>query len=59
MVWAVEHFRPYLLGKRFRIKIDHKPLVWVEILRETSARICRVKEILVAYDFEITHTKET
>ena len=57
VVWAVEYFRPYLLGRRFKIKTDHKPLVWVEKLKETSARICRWKEILAAYDFVITHTK--
>ena len=57
VVWAVEHFRPYLLGRRFNIKTDHKPLVWVEKLKETSARICRWKEFLAAYDFGITHTK--
>lgn len=57
VVWAVEYFRPYLLGRKFRIKTDHKPLVWVEKLKETSARISRWKEILAAYDFEITHTK--
>ena len=57
VVWAVEHFRPYLLGRRFNIKTDHKPLVWVEKLKETSARICRWKEFLAAYDFGISHTK--
>lgn len=57
VVWAVEYFRPYLLGRKFRIKTDHKPLVWVEKLKETSARISRWKETLAAYDFEITHTK--
>jgi hypothetical protein len=57
VVWAVGYFRPYLLGRRFRIKTDHKPLVWVEKLKETSARISRWKETLAAYDFEITHIK--
>ena len=57
VVWAVEYFRAYLLGRKFLIKTDHKPLVWVEKLRETSARICRWKEILAAYNFDIIHTK--
>jgi hypothetical protein len=57
VVWAVEHFRSYLLGRKFLIKTDHKPLVWVEKLRETSARICRWKEILAAYNFDIVHTR--
>jgi RNase H-like domain found in reverse transcriptase/Reverse transcriptase (RNA-dependent DNA polymerase)/Integrase zinc binding domain len=57
VVWAVQYFRPYLLGRKFRIRTDHKPLVWVDKLKETSARISRWKETLAAYDFEITHTK--
>jgi hypothetical protein len=48
VVWGVEHFRPYLLGRKFVLKTDHQPLVWVEKLKETSARICRWKEILAA-----------
>ncbi|KAL1131420.1 hypothetical protein AAG570_011037 [Ranatra chinensis] len=56
IVWAVQQFRPYLLGRRFVIKTDHKPLVWVEKLDETSSRISRWKEILAAYDFEIKYT---
>ncbi|KAL1138567.1 hypothetical protein AAG570_008630 [Ranatra chinensis] len=55
VVWAVEHFRPYFWGRQFRIKTDHKPLVWVE--GQTSARITRWKERLAPYAFQITHTK--
>ncbi|KAL1140920.1 hypothetical protein AAG570_000848 [Ranatra chinensis] len=45
------------LNRQFRIKTDHNPLVWVEGLRETSARITRWKERLAPYAFQITHTK--
>jgi hypothetical protein len=48
VVWGVEHFRPYLLGKKFTLKTDHKSLVWVEKLKETSAKICRWNKILAA-----------
>ncbi|KAL1123671.1 hypothetical protein AAG570_001444 [Ranatra chinensis] len=37
VVWAVEYFRPYLWGRQFLIKTDHKPLVWVGGLKEPSA----------------------
>ncbi|KAL1139178.1 hypothetical protein AAG570_009237 [Ranatra chinensis] len=57
IVWATKHFRPYLLGRQFTIKTAHKPLVWVEKLEETSARISRWKETLAAYIFKIIHTK--
>ncbi|KAL1117002.1 hypothetical protein AAG570_004330 [Ranatra chinensis] len=57
IIWTIKNFRPYMLGRRLIIKTDHKPLVWVEKIEETSARISRWKEVLAAYDFEITHTK--
>lgn len=57
VVWAVDHFRPYIFGTTFQIKTDHMPLVWVEKLKETSARITKWKERLAAYQFTIHHTK--
>ncbi|KAL1110146.1 hypothetical protein AAG570_008223 [Ranatra chinensis] len=57
VVWAVEYFRPYLWGRQFLIKTDHKPLVWVGGLKETSARVARWKERLAAYSFTISHNK--
>jgi hypothetical protein len=27
VLWAMKHFRPYLVGKHFRVRTDHKPLV--------------------------------
>ncbi|KAL1141027.1 hypothetical protein AAG570_000953 [Ranatra chinensis] len=49
--------KPYVWGRQFQIKTDHKPLVWVEGLRETSARITRWKERLAPYTFQITYTE--
>ncbi|KAL1110443.1 hypothetical protein AAG570_007974 [Ranatra chinensis] len=57
VVWAIEHFRPYLFGREFLIRTDHKPLVWVEKHKEKSARMTRWKERLAANTFRITHTK--
>ncbi|KAL1129482.1 hypothetical protein AAG570_012427 [Ranatra chinensis] len=57
VVWAVEYFRPYLWGRQFLIKTDHKPLVWVGGLKETSARVAHWKERLAAYSFTISHNK--
>ncbi|KAL1139244.1 hypothetical protein AAG570_006230 [Ranatra chinensis] len=57
VVWAVEYFRPYLWGRQFLIKTNHKPLVRVGGLKETSARVARWKERLAAYSFTISHNK--
>ncbi|KAL1130385.1 hypothetical protein AAG570_013323 [Ranatra chinensis] len=43
--------------KRFVIKADYKTLGWVGKMDETSARINKWKEILVAHHFETIHTK--
>lgn len=55
IVWAVEHFRPYIFGKRFRVQTDHKPLQWVGKLKESSARVSRWKEILSQYNMDIIY----
>jgi transposase InsO family protein len=57
IVWAVEHFRPYLWGRKFLVRTDHKPLLWVGKLKESSARVTRLKERLAPYDFDLVHTK--
>ena len=59
VVWAIEHFRPYVWGVKFAVRTDHMPLVWVHKLKETSARITRWKERLAPYNFDISHTKGT
>ncbi|KAL1131194.1 hypothetical protein AAG570_010812 [Ranatra chinensis] len=58
VVRAVEYFRSYLWGRQFFIKTDHKLLVWVGGLKETSARVARWKEGLSAYSFTISHNKD-
>lgn len=57
VVWAIDHFRPYLFGRRFTIRTDHKPLLWTSGLKESSARVGRWKEKLRSYTFDITHRK--
>lgn len=57
VVWAVEHFRPYIYGRQFELLTDHKPLLSLGTLRESSARVSRWKERLAAYNFHIVHKK--
>lgn len=55
IVWAIEHFRPYVFGRKFKVQTDHKPLVWTGRLKESSARITRWKEVLSQYNMDITY----
>ncbi|KAL1129463.1 hypothetical protein AAG570_013989 [Ranatra chinensis] len=54
---GVKQFRPYLWGRRFQVRTDHKSLEWVDRLKENSARVTRWKKTLAAYDFDIGHTR--
>lgn len=36
MVWACKHFKPYLAGKHFRLRTDHKPLVALNKVQTNS-----------------------
>ncbi|CAB0033548.1 unnamed protein product [Trichogramma brassicae] len=55
IVFAVQHFRPYLYGRKFTIVTDHKPLVWLHNLKSPTSRLARWKEKLRDYDYEIVH----
>lgn len=55
IVWAVKHFRPYLYGRKFTIVTDHKPLTWLNTLKETNSRLTRWRLRLSEYDFNIIH----
>ena len=34
--WAVTHFRPYLYGRKFKIRTDHRPLIYLFSFRNPS-----------------------
>lgn len=55
IVWAIDHFRPYVFGRRFRVQTDHRPLQWYGKLKESSARVTRWKEMLAQYNFEVIY----
>lgn len=57
IVWATKYFRPYLYGKQFTIRTDHRPLVWLNSLKEPNAKLQRWKIKLGEYNFDIEYVK--
>ncbi len=55
VVFFVQYFRQYLLGRKFIVRTDHQALVWLFSLKEPSGKIARWIEILAQYDFEIEY----
>jgi hypothetical protein len=55
IVWACMHFRPYLLGRKFQIIIDHKGLTWIFNVKDPSSRLMSWKLLLEEYDYEIEY----
>jgi len=57
IVCATKYFRPYLYGRKFKIVIDHKPLVWVMKVKDPGSRLMRWRIQLAEYDYEIVHKR--
>jgi len=55
IVYAVQHFRPYLYGKKFLLITDHKPLTWLHKLKDPTSRLARWRIKLAEYDYEIVY----
>ena len=54
-VWAIKHFRPYLLGRRFKIFTDHRPLTWLFSVKDQGSRLMRWRLKLSEYDYEVIY----
>lgn len=57
ITWAVKHFRPYLYGRKFTLRTDHKPLQWLHSLKEPNAKLMRWKLLMEEYDYTVEFIK--
>jgi len=55
IIWSVKHFRPYLLGRRFRIYTDHQPLTWLFNVKDPGSRLMRWRLKLAEYQYEVIY----
>ena len=57
-VWAVEYFRNYLWGVRFKLLTDHRPLIYMFNPRNSTIVPPRIQGLLwrlLGYDYHIGH----
>ena len=55
VVYFLQHFRPYLLGRHFTLRTDHGSLTWLRNFKEPEGQQARWLEKLQEYDFTIVH----
>jgi len=55
--WATNYFRYCLYGRKYLIKTDHKPFVWLHNLKEPNLKLQRWKIQLNAFDFDLSFIK--
>jgi len=55
VVKATDHFRPYLYGRKFRLRTDHASLLWLYRKKEPSSQVARWIEALAEFSFSIEH----
>lgn len=55
IVWAVQHFRPYLYGRKFTIVTDHRPLTWLFNCKNQNSRLLRWRLKLEEYEYAIKY----
>ena len=55
VVSFVEHFKSYLLGRRFTVRSDHGSLRWLLNFRNPTGQVARWLERMAMYNFDIEH----
>ncbi|GFO16517.1 Pol polyprotein [Plakobranchus ocellatus] len=55
VVRFIRQFRPYLLGRHFKVRMDHNSLRWLTNFKEPQGQLARWLEELSQYDMEIIH----
>ena len=55
VIWAVQHFHKYLMGRKFTIITDHSALKTLKTAHIPKGRRARWMMELQQYDFSIKH----
>ena len=55
IVFGIQRFKYYLLGKQFFLEVDHRPLIYLNKLKNSNARLMRWALALQPYRFTLIH----
>lgn len=55
IVWCLKQFRPYVYGRKIKLFTDHKPLIWLNNLKEPNSKLMRWRLQIGEYDYEINY----
>jgi hypothetical protein len=55
LVELLQHFRCYILGRKFKVRTDHSALQRLRTFKEPVSQVARWIKRLAEYDFEIEH----
>lgn len=55
VVWAVDHFKSYVMGNAFLVVTDHAPLKALRTKKNLEGRLMRFAEKLAVYDYDIIY----
>ena len=53
--WALQQFRPYVLGKRAKVVTDHTNLKWITSVKLQQSKLARWCLSMSEFDFFIVH----
>lgn len=53
--WAIDYFKPYLYGRRFKVRTDHRPLVYLFGMNKPTSKLTRMRLDLEEYEFDIEY----
>lgn len=55
--WAILYFRPYLYGRKFVVRTDHHPQVYLFSMTNPSSKLTRMRVDLEEFVFDVEYVK--
>lgn len=57
LIFALKHFRPYLLGRKFLCRVDNLALSYCQKQKNPTPQIARYLDFMSDFEFEIEHRR--